>query len=72
MDVFKIKSKFWKGIASRAIKHMIVKKLGYKIELKLNDISIETFGEKVYVHLDVNGVLTQDEVKKILEDNDLI
>jgi len=62
----KIGSKFTTGIISKLVSMVIRKKLGYDVQLKLNEVTATVNDGKTYVHLDVDAELTKEELNKIL------
>lgn len=67
MDEMKIGSKFTTSIISKLVAMVIRKKLGYDIELKLNEINATVIDGKTHVHLDVDAEVEKDELIKILK-----
>lgn len=74
MDELKLRlsSKFMKNIITKIVAKKIFKKLGYKIDIELNNIDIETVDGKVCLHVDLNAEVEKEEFVKILKDVDLI
>jgi len=66
MDEMKIGSKFTTGIISKLVSMVIRKKLGYDVELKLNEVNATVTDGKTHVHLDVDAELSKEELMKIL------
>ena len=66
MDEMKIGSKFTTGIISKLVSMVIRKKLGYEVELKLNEVNATVIDGKTHVHLDVDAELDKEELVKIL------
>lgn len=66
MDEMKIGSKFTTGIISKLVSMVIRKKLGYDVELKLNEVNATVIDGKTHVHLDVDAELSKEELMKIL------
>ncbi len=66
MDEMKIGSKFTTGIISKLLSMVIRKKLGYEVELKLNEVNATVIDGKTHVHLDVDAELDKEELMKIL------
>lgn len=62
----KIGSKFTTGIISKLVSMVIRKKLGYDVQLKLNEVTATVNDGKTHVHLDVDAELTKEELNKIL------
>lgn len=71
MDEMKIGSKFTTGIISKLVSMVIRKKLGYDVELKLNEVNATVIDGKTHVHLDVDAELSKEELMKILASIDL-
>lgn len=67
MDEMKIGSKFTTSIVSKLVAMVIRKKLGYDVELKLNEVTATVVDGKTHVHLDVDAELEKDELVKILK-----
>lgn len=66
MDEMKIGSKFTTGIISKLVSMVIRKKLGYDVELKLNEVNATVIDGKTHVHLDVDAELSKEELMNIL------
>ena len=62
----KIGSKFTTGVISKLVSMVIRKKLGYNVELKLNEVNATVTDGKTHVHLDVDAELSKEELMKIL------
>ena len=67
MDEMKIKSKFTTSIISKLTNLAIRKKLGYDVNLSLNNINATVVDGKTHVRLDVDMDLNKDELMKILK-----
>lgn len=64
-----MKSKFGKTVISGIINKMLKKKLGYKLDLKLNDFDmIEDDAGNVRLHLDIDANIDKDELKQIFKE----
>lgn len=63
----KIGSKFTTSIISKLVIMVIRKKLGYDVELKLNEVTATVIDGKTHVHLDVDAELEKDELVKIIK-----
>lgn len=66
MDEMKIASKFTTSMISKLLKMVLRKKLGYNIEIQLNEVKASINDGKTYVHLDVDAELDKAELAKIL------
>lgn len=73
MDELKLSlsTKFMTGIIAKLITKTLVKKLGYKIDIQVNQLKIETKDGKILVHADVDGAMENDEFIKMLKSNGL-
>lgn len=69
MDELKLKlsTKFMRGIVANLISKAISKKLGYNIDVLINEIALKTEDGKIKIHLDVDGEVTNDEFKNIIK-----
>ena len=67
MDEMKIVSKFTTNMISNLVKMVLRKKLGYDIDIQLNEIKTTITDGKTHVHLDVDAELEKDELVKILK-----
>lgn len=74
MDMFmlKLSTKFMKGIVAKIISRNIYKKLGYRIDIQLNDIQVDMIDGDVKIHINADTKMNKTEfdrlVKKIGED----
>ena len=68
MDKMEIVSKFTANVISRLIKVLLRKKLGYDVDIQLNEIKATITDGKTHVHLDMDAELGKDELVKILKD----
>jgi len=67
MDEVRIVSKFTRSVISKLVKMALHKKLGYNIDIQLNEINATVTDGKAHVHFDVNAELDKDELVKILK-----
>ena len=74
MDELKIaiNSAFMKRIIKTVLSKAIEKKLGYKIDIQINEIKADVTGGVVKLHLDIDGQATTDELSKLLKSKDII
>lgn len=74
MDELKIaiNSAFMKRIIKTVLSKVIEKKLGYKIDIQINEIKADASGGVVKLHLDIDGQTTTDELSKLLKSKDII
>ena len=67
MDELRITSSLMKGIVSKILETVLNKKLGYKAKIQVNDFKATHDGNKVIVHLNIDGEIDESEFKKILK-----
>lgn len=74
MDMFmlKLSTKFMKGIVAKVISRNVYKKLGYRIDIQLNDVQIDMIDGDVKIHINADTKMNKTEfdrlVRKIGED----
>ena len=66
MDMFmlKLSTKFTKGIVAKIISRNVYKKLGYKVDIQLNDVRIDTVNGDVKLHIKANAKMNKTEFEK--------
>lgn len=67
MDEMKIASKFATNVISKLVKMVLRKKLGYDVDIQLNEIKTTITDGKTHVHLDIDAELDKEELLKILK-----
>ena len=67
MDEMKIVSKFTTNVISKFVKMVLRKKLGYDVDIQLNEIKTTITDGKTHVHLDVDAELDKEELLKVLK-----
>ena len=69
MDEMKLKlsTKFMKGMVSKLITKAVYKKLGYKVDIQLNDINVEFIDGETSIHADVDLRLDKEEFTKLIK-----
>lgn len=69
MDEMKLnlKSKFMKGIVTKLIAMVIKEKLGYKIDIELNELDIVATDGKIHLHANIDAETTNEELMKIVK-----
>lgn len=73
MDFLKFKlasSKMMKGIITKFIEKKVYEKLGYKINIQLNDLQIDMIDGEVKAHLDVDAKMNKSEFNRLMESFD--
>lgn len=73
MDEMKLKisTKFMKGMVSKLITKALYKKLGYKVDIQLNDINVEFIDGETSIHADVDLRLDKEEFTKLIKSTNL-
>jgi len=67
MDEMKIVSKFTTNMISKLVKMVLRKKLGYDIDIQLNEMDITIIDGKAHVHLSADAELEKNELMKIIK-----
>lgn len=67
----RIVSKFTTNMISKFAKVVLRKKLGYNIDIQLNEIKAAINERKTHVHLDIDVELDGDELLNILKNSGL-
>lgn len=67
MDEMKIVSGFSRGLVSKIVQGLLCKKLGCKMELKLNEFTATVTDGKIHLHLDIDADMDKAELTKLLK-----
>lgn len=69
MDELKlnITTVFMKNLIAKTISKMIRKKLGYSLDILLNQIEIKATDGKIRIHIDADAVTTNDDLLKMIK-----
>lgn len=69
MDVLKLKlsTKFMRGMVANLISKALNKKLGYNIDILLNEIEVKNENGKILIHVDADAEVENGEFVKILK-----
>lgn len=67
MDIMKISSKFTTSLLSKVIGMALSKKLGYKIDIQINDIEATIDDGKTHVHVNIDAEMNSDELTKVIK-----
>lgn len=69
MDELKLilSTKFMKNIVTKIVAKAIKKKLGYDIDILVNQIAIEAIDGKIHLHADVDAEVDKAEFVKIIK-----
>lgn len=69
MDELKLKlsTKFMRGMIAKIVSKAIEKKLGYNIDILINEIEIKTEDGEIKLHTSVDAKINNDEFVKIIK-----
>lgn len=69
MDELKlnITTAFMKNLIAKTISKIIQKKLGYSLDILLNQIEIKATDGKIRIHIDADAVTTNDDLLKMIK-----
>ena len=69
MDVLKLKlsTKFMRDMVAKLIAKALQKKLGYNIDILLNEIEVKNEDGKIHVHVNVDAEVNNDDFAKIVK-----
>lgn len=69
MDEMKLKltGGFMRGLVTKLVSKLIYEKLGYKIDVELNEVGITAVDGKVRLHLDANADMGNSEFVKLVK-----
>lgn len=62
----KISSKFMRNLVAKLVKRAVKKKVGYDVDIQLNELSATIIDGTAHIHLNVDAELSNDELTKIL------
>jgi hypothetical protein len=68
MLMLKLSTKFMKGIVAKIMSKKLYKKLGYKIDIQLNDVQIDMVNGDVKLHIDVDTKMNKTEFERLMEE----
>lgn len=69
MDELKLSlsTKFMRGIIAKLIAAAIHKKLGYSVDVFLNEVKVTATDGKIHIHVDIDADMTTEEFAKIVK-----
>jgi hypothetical protein len=69
MDILKLKlsTKFMRSIVANLISKSLYKKMGYNIDILLNEIEVKNEDGKIHLHIDADAEVDNSEFVKILK-----
>jgi hypothetical protein len=68
MLMLKLSTKFMKGIVAKIISKKLYKKLGYKIDIQLNDVQIDMINGDMKLHIDADTKMNKTEFERLMEE----
>lgn len=66
MDEMKIKSKFMRGVIAKLVGRMVKRKVGYEVDIQLNEFAVTITDGVGHVHVNVDAELNKDELMRLL------
>ena len=67
MDEMKISSRFTRAVVSKLLKMMVKKKLGYEVDIQLNELTVRIDDEKAHAHVSADADLKKEELTRVLQ-----
>jgi len=67
MDEMKIGSKLMKNLIAKLVKRAVKKKVGYEVDIQLNELTATVTDGTAHIHLSVDAEMGKDEFTKILK-----
>lgn len=67
MDEMKIVTKFTRTVISKLVRITLRKRLGYDIDILLNEMNVTIIDGQAQVHLNVDAAMSKDELGKMLK-----
>lgn len=71
MDHMIINSKFMRGLIAKVTKRMVKKKLGYEIDITLNNLAITYEEGKAHIHTSVDLDVDKEVIESIVMGEDI-
>lgn len=70
MDEMKLKlsTKFMRGVASKLLAKLISRRLGYKVDIQLNDLDVSVVDGETQINTNVELKLSSNEFMRIMKD----
>ncbi len=68
MDEMNIVSKFTNGLVSKAIRMVLKHKLGYDIDIQLNELKTKIVDGETHAHVDLDIKIDKEQLTKILKE----
>lgn len=69
MDELKLKlsTKFMRGMVAKLISKAIRKNLGYEVDIRIDEVSVETINGRLHFHMNADAEIDNDEFVKIIK-----
>lgn len=68
MDTMKISTKFMRGVVSKILKGIIKKKVGYDVDIQLDEFMITFDDTTAHVRLNAAADISKDELTKAIKE----
>lgn len=65
--MLKLSTKFMKGLVAKRLSKKIYQKFGCKIDIKLNDVQIDTVDGDIKLHINADGKIRRAEFERLME-----
>ena len=74
MDELKLtlNTRFMRSIVTKLLAKAIYKKIGYRVDIQINEIKAETYDGKIRLHMDVDAEMNSDDLMNALKSKDLL
>ena len=74
MDELKLvlNTRFMRSIITKILAKAIYKKIGYRIDIEINEVKAETYDGKVKIYMDLNAEMNSGDLVKALKTNDIL
>lgn len=71
MDEMRFTTKLMRGVLSKFATNIATKKLGYNIDIQVNEVNASIADGKAHIHLSIDSEINSDDLAKILKQNGL-
>lgn len=65
--MLKLSTKFMKGMVAKIVSRKVYKKLGYKIDIQLNDIQVDMVDGDIKLHINADGKMNKTEFDRLMK-----
>lgn len=67
MDIMKIGSNLMKGVIAKLLKKVLKNKLGYEIDIILDEFEATITDGKAHIHLNIDADMSKEELMKLIK-----